>query len=278
MIRLKLLILLLLILIPNFMGISAAGEPEILINRRLAEKLQIKVGDIVEVSASGDMRNHVLFRVSSIYEEQADPFNVPLKRNLVKMHLPDLEELTGKSDQLDIITVKLTKQSDAPDMAARLNADAIGFTAFSAEELAQRTSSTFEVVSRFHEAIAFITMMAGAIFIFALVVMRVEDQRKNLAILTVTGISRKTILKALVLESLFFAFFASLLGAVLGIISAKLVNLYYQYYYQTSLIFAEVTPSVLTRAMLLSFLLGIVAGTFSWFRLRRLSVLQELGR
>lgn len=277
MIRLKLLIFTLSVFI-SFASASFAGEPEILINELLAQRLQIRAGDLVEISASGDMRNAVLFRVSAIYEEQADPFNVPLRRSRVKMHLPDLERLTGKTDQLDIVTVKLAKHTDARDMAERLNADAIGYTAFSAAELTQRTSSTFEVVSRFHEAIAFITMMAGAVFIFALVVMRVEDQRKNLAILTVTGISRKTILQTLVLESLFFAFFASLLGAGLGIFSAKLVNLYYQNYYQTTLIFAEVTTSVLIKAMLLSFLLGIVAGTFSWFRLRRLSVLQELGR
>jgi putative ABC transport system permease protein len=255
-----------------------SAEPEILVNRLLAERLQIRPGDVVELAESGDMQSAVQFRVVAIYDEQADPFTVPLKRSLVKMHLPDLENLTGKKDQLDIVSIKIRNGTDAGALAERLNAEAIGFTAFSAEELSRRTSSTFEVVSRFHEAIAFITMMAGAIFIFALVVMRVEDQRKNLAILTVTGISRKTILKSLVLESLFFAFFASLLGAILGFVSAKLVNLYYQNYYQTTLIFAEVTPQVLTKAMILSFALGIVSGTFSWFRLRHLPVLQELGR
>jgi ABC-type antimicrobial peptide transport system permease subunit len=254
------------------------AEPEILVNQRFANRLSLKAGDLVELSLAGDMKNARAFRVAQIYVEKPDPYVVPLKRNMIKMHLSDLEQLIERPDQLDIISIRVRKGADAHTLAAKLNSEAIGFTAVSAQQLAEQNSTTFEVVSRFHEAIAFITMMAGAIFIFALVVMRVEDQRKNFAILTVTGISRKTILKTLVLESIFFAFVASFLGAGIGIFAAKVVNLYYQNFYQTSLIFARVTPSILLRAATVSFLLGIVAGTFSWFRLRRLQVLQELGR
>lgn len=255
-----------------------AGEPEILINQRLAERLSLKRGDKVELSISGDMKNVKAFRVAQIYLEKPDPYVVPLKRNMIKMHLTDLEKMIERPDQLDLISIRVSKGADTRELAARLNAEAIGFTAVSARALAEKNSTTFEVVSRFHKAIALITMMAGAIFIFALVVMRVEDQRKNFAILTVTGISRGTILKSLVLESVFFAFLASLIGALLGIGAAKIVNLYYQNFYQTTLVFAAVTPDILFQAATVSFLLGMIAGTFSWFRLRRLQVLQELGR
>lgn len=255
-----------------------AETPEILINRRLADQFHIQKGDIIELAASGDMKDPVAFRVSAVYEEKADPYQVPLRMRLIKMHLSDAEKLTGKKDQLDIVSIRLKKGARQDQFVARLNGEAIGFTAYSADELAKRSSSTFQVVSRFHRAIALITMMAGAIFIFALVLMRVEDQRKNLAILSVTGISKRTILKALMLESTFFAFLASLLGAGFGWVSAQLVNLYYRHYYQTTLVFADVTPHILFQAVLLSFVLGIAAGTFSWIRLRSLAVLQELGR
>jgi ABC-type lipoprotein release transport system permease subunit len=254
------------------------AEPEVLINERLAERLSVKAGDLVEISATGDMKKAQTFRIAHVYREKADPYLVPLRRNMMKMHLSDLETLLNRPDQLDLISVRIKKGSNGAHLAARLNAEAIGFMATSAEELAARNSTTFEVVSRFHKAIAFITMLAGAIFIFALVVMRVEDQRKQFAILTVTGISRKTILKTLILESIFFAFLASLMGAFLGMLAARVVNLYYQNFYQTTLIFAEVTLPILLQAATVSFVLGMVAGTFSWFRLKRLQVLQELGR
>jgi putative ABC transport system permease protein len=257
---------------------AAFSEPELLVNERLAQRLGLHAGDRVEISATGDLKNSRIFRVAEIYSEKADPYLVPLRRNMIKMHLSDLETLLDRTDQVDLISIRLKKGANGPNVAARLNDEAIGFMATSAEELAARNSTTFLVVSRFHKAIALITMMAGAIFIFALVVMRVEDQRKQFAILTVTGISRKTILKTLVLESIFFAFVASLLGALIGIGAAKVVNLYYQNFYQTSLIFAEVTPSILLQAATVSFLLGMIAGAFSWFRIKRLEVLQELGR
>ena len=254
------------------------AEPQIWINQRLAERLSLKAGDPVVLSISGDMKHSTAFQVAGIYLEKPDPYVVPLKRNMIKMHLSDLEKLIERPDQLDLISIRVKKGTDSHTLAARLNSEAIGFVAVSSQELAEKNSTTFEVVSRFHKAIAFITMMAGAIFIFALVVMRVEDQRKNFAILTVTGISRNTIFKSLVLESTFFAFIASLIGAGIGIFAAKIVNLYYQSFYQTTLVFARVTPDILLRAATVSFVLGMIAGTFSWFRLRRLRVLQELGR
>jgi ABC-type lipoprotein release transport system permease subunit len=258
--------------------VFAVSEPEILVNQRLAETLSLRAGDFVEISASGEMKDSRRFRVAAIYEEKADPSQVPLRRSLVKMHLPDLEQVTGKKDQLDLISIQLRKKIDTSRMAARLNGESIGFTAYSAQELARRSSTTFQVVSRFHRAIAFITMVAGAIFIFALMIMRVEDQRKNLAMLTIIGVSRSTILKTLLIESTFFAFFAIMLGAGLGHVASALVNIYYQHYYQTNLIFAHVSPNILFEAVSISFVLGMIAGTFSWFRLRRLAVLEELGR
>ncbi len=255
-----------------------SSEPQVLINERRAASLSLKAGDFVEISASGDMKDAQRFKVAAVYEEKADPSQVPLRRSLVKMHLPDLERITGKIDQLDLISIQIRKGADASRLAAKLNGEAIGFTAYSAQELALRSSTSFQVVSRFHQAIAFITMLAGATFIFALMIMRVEDQRKNLATLTVIGISRDTILKTLLLQSIFFAFFASVFGAFFGYLASLLVNLYYQHYYQTTLVFAEVSSSILLKAVSISFLLGMIAGTFSWFRLRHLAVLEELGR
>lgn len=235
-------------------------------------------GDLVEISATGDFGNAEVFRVKAVFQEKPDPYTVPLKRNAVKMHLSDLERVTGKSDQLDLISIRLKPGANGPHVAARLNEEAIGFTAVSADEMAVRTSTTFVVVNRFHEAIALITMFAGAIFIFALMVMRVEDQRKHLAILAVTGISRRTILLSLSLESTCFAFFATLLGAILGFFASGIVNAYYRNFYETTLVFSQVTPKILLQAMGISFFLGVIAGTFSWFRLRRLAMLEELGR
>ncbi len=257
---------------------SVFADPEILINERLAGRLSLKAGDSVKLSTTGDMKNAGTFRIKAVYREQADPYLVPLKRNMVKMHLSDLEGLLDRHDQVDLISIEVAQSTDSGKLAARLNSEAIGFSAVSAHELASRNSTTFQVVSRFHKAIAFITMMAGAIFIFALMVMKVEDQRKHFAVMSVTGISRKTILKTLVLESTCFAFLASCFGAFIGIGAAKLVNLYYQNYYQTSLMFARVTPSILFQAASVSFVLGMIAGAFSWFRLKRLRVLEELGR
>src|SRR5215831_4515330 len=132
------------------------SPPEILINRLLADRLALHAGDTVEIAPTGDMQNAKQFRVAGIYEEKADPYQVPLRHSQIKMHLTDLESLIGRYDQVDLISLQLAKNTDSRRLVARLNAEAIGFTAYSANELASKTSATFEVVSRFHKAIAFI--------------------------------------------------------------------------------------------------------------------------
>jgi hypothetical protein len=53
-----------------------AADPEILINSLLAQRMHLHPGDSVQISASGDMKNAVRFRVKAIYDEKADPYNV----------------------------------------------------------------------------------------------------------------------------------------------------------------------------------------------------------
>src|SRR5438132_472476 len=126
-------------------SLCASNANEILVNQQFVDKLGIRPGDSVFIAAQPSAAKWRRFRVRGIYSEKADPSQVPLRRSMVKMHLPDLQMLTGRNDELDLVSISLRHgSSQAAALASRLNSEAIGFTAYSAPALASRSSRTFE--------------------------------------------------------------------------------------------------------------------------------------
>ena len=56
---------------------------------------------------------------------------------------------------------------------------AFGFRAYPAAEVAIETSATFRVVNRFHRAIGIITIVASAIFLLCITLLKVDERRRE---------------------------------------------------------------------------------------------------
>jgi ABC-type antimicrobial peptide transport system permease subunit len=134
------------------------------------------------------------------------------------------------------------------------------------------------VVSRFHKAIGVITIVASAIFLLCILLLKVDERRRDVAALRLLGISRRTVLGAVVLEAAFVAFVGSVVGTGIGALASAIVNGYYQAHYRTPLRFSVVTPDIVTFAAVLSIVLGVIAGTLAALRLVRARPLALLGR
>jgi putative ABC transport system permease protein len=155
-----------------------------------------------------------------------------------------------------------------PDSAATLlNANAFGFRAYSSAEIASESSRTFLVVSRFHRAIAVITIVASAIFLLCIMLLKVEERRLDAAVMRFIGVRRRTIFGALVLEAALVAMLGSLVGAALAYVAAAATNAYYRRYFDTELIFSLITPRILVLSVALSLVLGLAAGAVAAWRL-----------
>ncbi|HET7613405.1 MAG TPA: FtsX-like permease family protein, partial [Gemmatimonadaceae bacterium] len=137
---------------------------------------------------------------------------------------------------------------------------------------------TFQVVSRFHRAIGVITIVASSVFLLCIMVLKVEERRRDIAALRLMGISRATVVRSIVLEAAVIAVLGSALGIVLGWVISLFVNWHYRGVYQTPLAFSIVTPPIIAVAVVLSLVLGIGAGVLASLRLARTPPLQLFGR
>ncbi|HEY8106699.1 MAG TPA: ABC transporter permease [Gemmatimonadales bacterium] len=259
----------LLVLLSVCVGPHADAQlPSIAVERRLARELHIRVGDTVRIGPAPDSL-HAALVVAAIYEPKPDPAGVLRPDRSVRLHLPDLASLLGTPDRVDRMGVALVPGTDPAAAADALNQAAFGFRAYPSRTIAAESSQTFLVVSRFHRAIGVITIVAGAVFLLCIMLLKVDERRLDAAVMRFVGVRRRTIFAALLLESCLIASLGSVLGTGLALAAGAVTNAYYQRRFDTGLIFSLVTPGIVGFSVALSLCLGLGAGALAAWRLVR---------
>jgi putative ABC transport system permease protein len=260
---------------------SATPDPlqprTIAIDEALAARANLRVGDRVSVSARPGMAGDTVI-VGAIVRRGADPSEVARGDLRVRMHLDQLQAVSGYGDRVDRFAIATTPGADIPRLIDRINRVAFGFKAYESREIAVETSRTFQVVSRFHRAIGIITIVASSVFLLCIMVLKVDERRRDIAALRLMGISRATVVRSIIIEAAVVAVLGSALGVVLGWIVSQVVNWHYQALYQTPLAFSIVTLPTVVFAVALSLVLGIAAGVVASLRLVRTPPLELFGR
>jgi putative ABC transport system permease protein len=266
-----------LLLITAFLQATVPTPTRIALERGLAERLDLVVGDTVRLGTLPDSLGRLAI-VSAIYEPRADPAELSRQGQRVRMHLPDLAALLDAPDRVDRFGVALEAGVPAESAAAVLNRYAFGFRAHSSAAIASESSQTFRVVSRFHRAIGFITIVASAVFLLCIMLLKVEERRMDAAVMRFVGVRRRTIFGALVLEAALVAVLGSILGAGLAWLAGAATNNYYRRYFDTELIFSLITPRIVLFSVSLSLVLGLAAGALAAWRLVRTPPMVLWGR
>ncbi|HEU0052811.1 MAG TPA: FtsX-like permease family protein [Longimicrobium sp.] len=253
-----------------------APVPEVLVERRLAEAASLAPGDTVRVRLLAGSAPPRPFVVAGVFERAADPNRIARNEYEVRFHLPDLEAMLPRRDRVDRFAVALAPGADADSAARWIEGIAYGTRAIGSAALADETSATFRVISRFHDAIGVVTILASAIFLLCVMIIRVDERRRDMAMLRLIGVSRSTVFRAIVVESVAIAVVGSAMGGLLGVVVARVVNAHYARVYDTTLRFALVTPRIVLLAALLGLVLGVTAGALAALRVVRVPP-QQLG-
>jgi len=123
------------------------------------------------------------------------------------------------------------------------------------------------VVSRFHRAIAVITIVASAVFLLCIMLLKVEERRMDAAVMRFVGVRRRTIFGALLLEAAVVAVVGSVVGTGLALVAGAATNTYYRHFFDTALTFSLITPAIVLFSVALSLVLGVAAGAVAAWRL-----------
>jgi putative ABC transport system permease protein len=240
----------------------------IAIDERLAQDAALRVGDRVTLAAQPGAAGDTVI-IAAIVRRSADPTEVARDEYRVRMHLDHLQDLAGYGDRVDRFAVETRGPASVDSALARINRAAFGFEAHRSRDIAIQTSQTFVVVSRFHRAIGVITIVASAIFLLCIMLLKVEERRRDVAALRLVGISAATIVRSVMIEAALVAALGSAIGVAIGWIATLLINWHYRGVYRTPLTFALATPNIIVLAVGLSVALGLIAGFAAAQRLVR---------
>jgi putative ABC transport system permease protein len=258
-------------------ALLAAQVPAVAVERRLAERLGLRLGDTVSLGSAADS---VGFRaiVAAIYEPAPDPAEVARREYRMRLHLADLAGLLGSPDRVDRLGVVLEPGASPDSTAAAFNRIAFGYRAFPSAEIASESSQTFRVVTRFHKAIALISVVASAVFLLCIMLLKVEERRLDAAVMRLSGIGRRTVASSLILEAALVAVIGSAIGVLLAVLASAMTNLYYARFFDTTLVFSRITLETVCLSVALSLVLGIGAGALAAWRLVRANPMVLWGR
>jgi putative ABC transport system permease protein len=252
---------------------GAAEPPSILVTRQLLESQHLEIGQVVSISNQPSGADPRQYRIAGQYEPVPDPMRLGAVRHEVRMHLPDLIDLAADPadpadlDAVDTINVGVADKAAVDrlrrDLGTRIPNVMVTAAGGGAAE-------PFVVLERFHYAIAIVTVFASSIFLLALMLMLVDERRSTVGILRLIGFRRRRILWHVLVEGVVIA----LAGAAFGILLAGIlqggVNRFFQWRYDTALVFVRVTPAIALRSVAISVPLGVLATLVSsWSILRR---------
>jgi putative ABC transport system permease protein len=254
---------------------GTTGSADVLISRQLAEALGISSGATLRLSADASAENARDFRVVGVYEPVGDPMRINASKHEVRLHLPDLLAMTGDpadpltTEAVDAINVALASPDEARAFSLDVSARLPGVVARPARGASGEVRA-FVVLERFHLAIAIITIAASTVFLLALSVMLVDERREVVGLLRLMGLTSRRILAQVLVEGLLLASAGSAFGVALAVASQGLINRYFQWHYDTALVFVQISPEVAMWCVALAAPLGACASVAaSWALLRR---------
>ena len=263
-------------------SLSAQAEqlPTILLSRQLAAAEGLRVGDAVALSSKPDGTGARRFRIAGLYEPVADPMRLAAKRHEARLHLPDLLSLTAdpsdplSAESVTAINVALTDPRDADAFVRYVSARIpIPQLTARAAQGGEGTATVFVVLDRFHFAIAIVTVVASTVFLLALMLMLVDERRETVGILRLIGLRKSRILLQVFAEGLLIAAAGAAFGILFAAALQGAVNAFFQWRYDTALVFVRITPQVALRCVLLAVPLGVLASLISSWTLLRSNVL-----
>jgi predicted lysophospholipase L1 biosynthesis ABC-type transport system permease subunit len=255
----------------------------VLVSRQLLAARHLEVGDVVELSGDPSGANPRRFRIAGAYEPMPDPIRVASERLEVRLHLPDLLSLTSDptdaqaGDSLSAINVKLHRPEDAEafarDLAARV--PTVGVRSSRGGDT---DGNPFVVLSRFHLAIASLTVITGAVFLLALMVLLADERRETVGTLRLIGLTRARVLAQVLLEGAVIAGAGAVFGVALAALTENAFNAFFQWRYDTSLVFVRITPSIAWQSIAVAMPLGMAASVLASWALVRSNTLKLVRR
>jgi putative ABC transport system permease protein len=195
---------------------------EIIVGKKLADKLKIHVGSKVVLTFTDSANNLVsgAFKIAAIYQS----VNAPLDERNVYVKMDALCDLIGLKNSIHelAILLKEDKATDAVHMRLQQILQALDVADW--RELSPETNLLVKTVDDYSYVIIIIIMLALAFGITNTMLMAVLERRREIGMMMALGTSKKRISGLIILETVILTIAGTPVGLLLGWLGIQYFN------------------------------------------------------
>lgn len=184
---------------------------EVLIDSRTASLLNVKVGDSINIGKTVTEANSQEFTIIGLTNSLSRFSSSPM----VIMYLSELQDITGNKyyDSVTMIIIRLKNPARALDIQKELQQKYPQYTVSTNQEYLKKAIKQNSLPLASAASIVVLAVIAGAMLAVNTMLLSLSEKKKEIAILSAIGLSRRSIFKSIGTEGLLI----SLLGGALGI-------------------------------------------------------------
>ncbi|MFN2137588.1 MAG: ABC transporter permease [Candidatus Promineifilaceae bacterium] len=193
--------------------LNADDRGQILLGKRLADEMEISVGDRVSLAsgtANGSLEEGV-FTVAGLFNTGFPGHD----QNTVIMPFAQAQAFTDTGDRASSIIVMLNDREDTQAMAMAL--DRPGITVLTWEDMNQFILQTMGAANGFYYIIYVIVILVVAILIANTLLMSVFERTREMGILASLGMKDSQVMVMILLEAAVLALIGIAIGLILGL-------------------------------------------------------------
>lgn len=198
-------------------GFHSGKKNEIIIGKKLADKMKLKTGARLVLTFSDTSDNIVsaAFRITAIYQSD----NAPLDELNVYVSMRDLNELLLTGDAFDEIAILLRKDEELAKTEEGLRTAFPGLLVESWKDISPETDLMVKTVDQYSYIIIVIILLALAFGILNTMLMSVLERTREIGMMVALGTSRARIFLLVCWETIFL----TIAGAPAGLAIAYVV-------------------------------------------------------
>lgn len=203
-------------------GFHEGKKNEILIGRKLVDKMKLKLGAKVVLTFTDTADNLVssAFRLAGIYQSE----NTPKDELNVYVSLPALNDLLLTGDSFHEIAVVLNNDDDLELTHKRFKKEYPSLLVESWKDISPETELMVKTVDEYSFIIIIIILVALAFGILNTMLMSVLERTKEIGMMVALGTAKIKVFSLILMETVFL----TIAGAPVGLSAAYIVTAYYQ--------------------------------------------------
>ncbi len=238
------------------------GKDEILMGKVLAQNLNLKAGDDVDIEA--DILKIVgIFESGTFYQD-----------GIVIVELTRLQELMTRENQVNAFEVQLEDRTATAiaSMKEKIPATIPSITAMDGREAGEQDFG-IRLARAMSWGVSFIALLVGVIGTMNTMFMSVFERTREIGILRALGWRSSRVLKMILGESLVLSFLGGIFGCIFGVLAVKAVTLVPDI---QAFIYGKYRVEIFLEGMAIALSLGMVGGFYPAYRASKLSPLEAI--